>query len=82
MVLIKLNRTQKAFNCRKLNKEDGGKVIVCEPVEILPDGRERPIGKEPVKFKIEGKIPVLEDDGGIDRQTLKELDEYLERFIR
>lgn len=83
MKLIRLERSKKAFNCKTMTEnETNAKIVLCEPVEITPDGREIPIGKEPVKFRIEGKIPVLISDGGVDRETLKELDEYIERFIR
>lgn len=80
MALIRLEQSKKAFNCRT-EETDNGKFIICEPVEIKGNS-EIPIGREPVKFKLNGKVPVLISDGGVDRETLEELDEYLEKFIR
>ena len=81
MGLIRLERSDKRFNCRK--EETGeGTFIICEPIEIS-DGMERPIGREPIKFKIEGRSAILVNDGGVDLKTLKELDEkVLEMFLR
>jgi len=80
MSIIRLEQSKKAFNCKTEITQEG-KIILCEPVEIK-NGKEIPIGKEPVKFRIVGNIPVLENDGGVDKKTLEELDRYLEKFIR
>jgi len=81
MGLIRLERSDKRFNCRKEETENGT-FIVCEPVELI-DGREKAIGKEPIKFRIEGRSAILVNDGGVDLKTLKELDEkVLEMFLR
>ncbi|HDH44851.1 MAG TPA: hypothetical protein ENG66_05610 [Thermococcus sp.] len=78
---ILLGGSKKKFRCKKVEKE-GITLVTCSPVEKKGEILEA-LGEGEVVFKIDPNTRVAEliDDGGVDRQTIKELDEYIKYFL-
>ena len=75
-----LTKSNKAFRCRK-EERDGVTFIVCSPVEKKGNVKVN-IGEGEVLFRVTdtGKAELI-NDGGVDRKTIEELDEYLKYFL-
>lgn len=67
------------FNCKKMDDE-GVTKVVCEPIEIRGNVKQR-LSERPVQFRLtENGYLDLIDDGGVPKDIIKELDEYLSFF--
>lgn len=67
-----------AFNCKKMD-EEGVTKIVCEPLEIKGETKQK-LSERPVIFiKLQNGFDLI-DDGGLPKDVIKELDEYLGFF--
>ncbi len=66
----------KAFNCRQ-EPVEGVVYVKCEPLKKEKDIKEA-LGDRPVLFRLEqgGRVNMI-DDGGVDQQTIKELQDYI-----
>jgi len=69
-----------AFNCRK-DDRDGVVIIRCSPIERKNDIKQQ-LGERDVKIRVleNGKLD-FQDDGGVPKPIMEELDEYLKRMI-
>jgi len=75
----------KRFNCKKID-EEGFTKVVCRPIEEIGQIA-KPLSSGEVVFRImqdprTGRIVAdVIDDGGSDRKTLEELDQYIRYFL-
>ena len=83
MIRIPSAKGDKIFDCITQEKE-GTKYIICTPKVKDKDGNFVPIGSRPAVFrKVSETTAVVEDDGGLDIETLDELDKrVIPKFLR
>ena len=70
-----------SLNCKREDNPDGIQLIKCEPLEKRDDVVQN-LGQREVQFRVleNGKVELL-DDGGVNREIVKELDDYLNYFV-
>ena len=79
MVFNIMTKSKKAFRCKK-EERNGVVFVMCQPIEKRDDIKEA-LSEGEVVFRLlnNGRLDLI-DDGGADKKTIEELDDYLRFF--